>query len=156
MDDSGLEYRLGIEIMDREHEQLVNLVRELQMSINEHGSVRRPLAPAVARLLVGAPAHFDSEEKLMADSGYPGLAAHRAIHQGLVSQLRIFAAELLTDEVTAARKIHSVLSAWLFEHIQTEDSSFARFALGVEASGGAQAFSHAGNAFRGDQGSPHA
>lgn len=127
------EFILGIEQIDSEHQQLVDLVQQLKLSINNQGHVRRSLAPIVARLLVQAPAHFDSEERLMADRGYPGLKEHRAKHQELDSQLRRFAAELLTDEAATARKIHSVVSGWLFEHILTDDLSFAEFELGRSA-----------------------
>lgn len=122
------EFLLGVELMDLEHARLVDLVRELQLSINQQGSIRRPLAPIIARLLVQAPAHFENEEQLMAEKGYPGLMEHRAKHQDLVSQLRRLAAELLTNEVVTAQKIHSVISTWLFDHLVTDDRAFAQFA----------------------------
>lgn len=127
MDTLDPRYRLGIEVMDREHAQLIHLVEELQLSLDDRGVVRRPLAPIVARLMLHAPVHFDNEEKLMSRADYPGLPAHRARHQDLANQLRRLAADLLKDEMAAAKNIHTLMESWLFDHLLTEDQAFAQF-----------------------------
>jgi hemerythrin-like metal-binding protein len=58
--------------------------------------------------------------------GYPGLAAHRKVHQDLRTQV-----EAMVDQFHAARldPLHLLhfLGHWLLEHIHREDLAMARF-----------------------------
>ena len=81
------EYAVGIESIDREHRVLFDLYNELRGSILR-GESRSMTAAKLEMLGEFTEKHFGDEEQLMAESGYPRLEEHRALHQQLSRQVQ--------------------------------------------------------------------
>ncbi len=119
---------VGEEVIDTDHMILIALMNEAaslaqQAKTGQKGREsgnRRALAEAVDRLLAYTVLHFEQEERLMDQCGYPDVTAHKAQHEALRTRAgdlrrRLDAGESVADELLA------LLREWLFEHIQRAD-----------------------------------
>jgi|GEM_PF-326994 len=130
-------YSIGIDAMDAQHARWIELIEEFRSAGAEHllDSIGIEAAKkALEKLLNYTRTHFASEEKLLIDHKYPGLAAHQQCHRELEA-----AVIKLRDEINANRtnvtplKLNLFITVWLMEHITQEDQKYARYILGKPA-----------------------
>lgn len=133
------QFQTGIPQIDREHQQLFDIIFEVDRVLGLSDATTRSIAPAIEtainRLVDYTRAHFASEEALMASTGYPGLDSHRQLHARLlrhVEEMRLRAD--LGDEATAL-DFSRFLADWLISHILAADKDFGRFSAKQSASG---------------------
>lgn len=74
-------------------------------------------------------AHFGAEERLMADSAFPGANVHRAAHARFVRDFRELRALYETTGPSFAIAVKTAIwvRGWLDRHIHGADRVFARF-----------------------------
>lgn len=123
-------YRLGIPRIDDDHERLVALLEGVLDAV----AAGDPAETVVARLTVftaEAEAHFAREEDLLDRASYPGLAAHRAEHDRLLSHLGHIQT-LLQNGLPAdddGSRTATALRDWLFQHIREDDAAYKPFVM---------------------------
>ena len=115
------EYSLGIEAVDHEHKQLIDLINRLHQELDSADS--RLTVPAfLGDLLAGISAHFALEEKFMRDRGYERFGSHKDDHERLLDELReIMDAFERSEEIDAVELAHR-LDPWFTRHFRTHDS----------------------------------
>ncbi len=118
-------WETGIRSIDQQHRELLNQIEALMSAIHVNEAEAR--VPGLLAFLASyVDQHFQDEEAAMAAAGYPGLGAHRLIHDQMrrdVSQLlRRYEADssAITDEVL------DFLTNWLINHINEEDRQMAQ------------------------------
>ena len=118
---------LGQEQVDGQHKQLIDEINSLEGLSN----AARPedVEKALMFLAQYVGTHFQDEEKLMHELGYPGLAEHRVVHQGLYDQVEHRIQEFLLDGQADYDELVGFLRAWLSDHILTADAEIARWAV---------------------------
>lgn len=120
------DYEVGVAQIDAEHRGLFDLVNEFH-DARARGDAARETAKVLNRLVAYAEEHFQHEEKLMSDSGYPRLEAHRALHSDLVSSVFAINERLEADAGRASTEILPFLRNWLVEHIVKNDVDIGEF-----------------------------
>lgn len=118
---------LGVEQMDRQHRQLVKILNELHQAMLG-GSQPRDLMRVMKELILYTKYHFTTEERLMAETGYPGLPRHKQKHEALTAKAEEYTAEVLRGRATVSLSILQFLKDWLNRHILGTDKEFAEFA----------------------------
>ncbi len=120
---------VGIELIDGQHQELFAKLTAMSKAIRE-GEGEREIQRTLEFLIAYTKYHFGAEEKLMADSGYPDLAAHRGIHAEFIRTLERLEEEYREEGSTKilAGSLNTLLSNWLVGHIETVDRKFAAFA----------------------------
>jgi hemerythrin-like metal-binding protein len=114
------EYATGIEDVDVEHKDLIDVINRLHELLLADDA--RLTVPAFfARLIDGVSAHFALEERIMGESAYPDLVAHRADHERLLDEIRD-----LVEAFAQAEEVDSVdlamrLEPWFSQHFATHD-----------------------------------
>jgi len=114
------EYATGIDDVDDEHKDLIDVINRLhELLLAEDAKLTVPAF--FARLIDGVSAHFALEERIMGESGYPDLEAHRADHERLLDEIRD-----LVDAFAQADEVDSVdlamrLEPWFSQHFATHD-----------------------------------
>lgn len=109
---------VGIEIIDKQHQALADLINALQRDL-QAGRTRDRIIASLAALVQFAKLHFDTEEQLMAlHAPMPAPASHADEHHRLMEDIRI-----MTVEVQPDRLVHTMnyLREWLLRHINTLD-----------------------------------
>ena len=73
--------------------------------------------------------HFENEEVLMAEIGYPDLAHHRQTHEDIKKQVSELREEFLNaeDHFSLSAKLGGFLQTWLIQHILDEDQKIKPF-----------------------------
>jgi len=117
--------RLGVRRFDEEHARMAALIGHLHATM----IVRRdkPLSLKVfERLILETRRHFDGEEALMEELGYPALEAHSAEHARLITEAEEMARNYGLGHISALA-LPEFLRKWLLHHIDTCDRAYTDF-----------------------------
>ncbi len=71
--------------------------------------------------------HFEREEKMMEEAGYPDLAAHKEIHQTMIAKVEEFQEEYQRTGHEALEGVATFLSEWLINHINGIDKKYGPY-----------------------------
>jgi hemerythrin len=126
-------FSVGITAMDIQHKQLVAMVNQLYeaMRTSKGDVVVKTILPSLVQY---TKSHFASEEKVMKDAGFPGLAAHQAIHQQLTKQATDLLEKIKTGKMVPTVSLASFLKDWLINHIQGQDKQYGKHIAGLQTS----------------------
>jgi len=117
----------GREDIDDQHRHLFVLANRLQDAATAEVPDAEAVSDTIYDLTDYVVQHFNDEQELMADEGYPSVSAHRALHEHLTGEVMRFAAEYFNGEEVAAGRIAPFLAEWLKTHIRSEDLQFIRY-----------------------------
>ncbi len=115
------EYSVGIEAVDHEHKELIDLINRLHDELSSK-SADSPVEAFFGDLLRGISAHFALEERFMREHKYDQLAQHKSDHERLLDDLRDIMDEAIDDESPNFRDLSSRLDAWFSRHFETHDA----------------------------------
>jgi hemerythrin len=110
--------------MDNHHNILMDTMNELRLT-TVRGSGREQVNEAMDRLIAFSRMHFRSEELLMEQHGYPGLEAHRADHQRILTQILQSAHRAHHGQRMQMRPLLSFLREAYAEHIEELDRKYS-------------------------------
>jgi hemerythrin len=120
--------QLGIELLDTQHAELFQLVDQLSRALKgrpKPGALTETLALLSQRTIK----HFQTEEGLMKEAGYPGLADHAAEHNRLILQVRALQYAYGKGE-SITRATPGFLADWFDHHIKEADMGYVPFVGG--------------------------
>jgi len=117
------EYLIDVYRIDLQHRELFRLA-SLVMTLE--GTSKAVLLEVFKGLVAYIALHFQEEEQLMQDAGYPGLAEHRLLHQTVLRQMEglVDHAETLED---LQGKLRNVMHSWVTKHVKDADAEMGRF-----------------------------
>lgn len=118
---------LGIEEIDRQHRAMFEQFEQLSLACHgtENGLVLKHLA-ALEKLIQQ---HFETEERLMNEFGYPAIDAQRSEHEQFaknVDEVRHMADCEGASRMLGARVAGSMVQ-WIVRHIRHHDTELVRF-----------------------------
>ena len=121
------EYNTGNSQVDRQHQQLFEIVNALHDAVVTKKNVYtiQELLEALANHTIE---HFQTEEALMMRVDYPDYDRHKQTHDGLLSKvdrLLLKFRDRNTEAVTT--EITQFLTEWLAHHIKGEDKKMIQF-----------------------------
>ena len=119
-------YELQIPVVDRQHQNLFRLAAELHDDL-AGGAGKAVVGEALNRLVEYTLVHFAEEERLMGASGYPGLAAHRKMHEGLSQRVLQLQREFAEGKARVTMEILTFFIEWLQQHILKSDQEYAPY-----------------------------
>ena len=126
------EYSVGIDAVDYEHKELIDLINRLHEELGASDS-KRTISAFFGDLLKGISAHFALEEKFMRDHAYGRLEPHKEDHERLLDELRdIMDAFEDAKEIDPA-ELRGRLDTWFTRHFRTHDAALQR-SLGAHPS----------------------
>ena len=115
------EYSVGVESVDFEHQELINLINEIyeEMKVrNDADSLEQFLGDVHFAIS----AHFALEERLMREAHYSEYEAHKEDHEELLDQLRDLMDVLVKDPDEGLELLKERLSKWFERHFATFDA----------------------------------
>jgi hemerythrin-like metal-binding protein len=126
-------FMTGVDRIDEQHKVLVNTLNEAnaRLSVN----VTRDLLEQITRdLLSYAIYHFETEEALMREYDYVGLASadeekHRHEHRSFSQQVVALRESLRDGRLVTREELLSFLNNWLINHILHTDKRFGEFLI---------------------------
>ena len=121
------DFKIGETEIDKEHWGLFALIHDLGDKLARNAA--ESSIHATMEALVGYVAvHFEHEERLMQQTGYPGFEAHKQAHAALAGRVRQFQEDLQrAPEAFNYKELMEFLSNWLSQHIRKLDMDFAAY-----------------------------
>lgn len=124
--DFDAEFKLDIEVVDREHIILVDMLNAVHSLIGEgkREEARRYFNETLSAYV---DEHFAHEEKFMASIGFPGLEEHRKVHENFKKSFNELKPQIESLDESAFRKALSDAFTWILAHIGKTDKKYATY-----------------------------
>lgn len=119
-------YKVGIQEVDEQHQELVAMLNALHQAIVEHHA-KEASRKILDQLADYTRTHFLLEESLMRVTHYPGFDAHKQQHEELIKQVVDLQHKLDTGGATITFELLHFLKVWLAQHINETDKRFGAF-----------------------------
>jgi len=126
------ELGLGVQEMDKEHQELIAKMNVLYKLVENKASVE-DLQKSIDDLAGFTVKHFADEEGYMEKIKFPGVATHKVIHQQLLKQFGDYVAEFKKTAVVSPQ-FFNFLKVWLTSHIRGIDMKYSDFGKNKKAS----------------------
>lgn len=120
------ELAIGHTLIDAQHQRLFSLIDEIADDA--------PLESVLDALQSYVRQHFQAEERLMRERGFPALAGHQALHHGLAERFEEYYTQWLLGDMQRG-DLRAFLARWLYDHVAGVDQDIRSFlaAAGHEA-----------------------
>lgn len=110
----------GIEAIDNQHKRIVEMINQLHEAQKHNKAI---IGEVIEELVDYTMSHFAFEESLMEDAGYQFSRAHKRIHDLFIKRVADYRTRHQQGE-DIAEELKSLLSRWLYSHIQSEDTGY--------------------------------
>jgi hemerythrin-like metal-binding protein len=121
-------YAVGIELIDNQHRELVNLTNKLYQAsrINE-STLSQVFKDAMSQMVEYVRFHFTAELELLKRIKYPEYEKHKNLHDVLVKQILDSAKAAGEGKKFIPYKFTNDLKDWVFGHIAIFDQNYAAY-----------------------------
>ena len=126
------ELEIGITKVDDQHQCLVSLINRVHELV-AHGHERKKLGEIFSELIDYTIEHFQDEEFIMAEIGYPDLEKHKKQHNGLTRQVLELQKSFRDGSATISYEVLDFLSQWLVSHIMNSDKKIVEYQKTLES-----------------------
>jgi len=125
----GEELSVGVDKIDRQHMFLIATYNRL------HEMLETEEVPATTQTIVRSmqwytKQHFEEEEALMTEVGFPDVDLHRREHKRIMASVRTLFHQYEVGESPNPIQVLNLLRQWLVNHINTFDRRLAKFVDG--------------------------
>ncbi len=117
---------VGVKEIDAQHKNLVAILNQLHEAMTR-GQGKDVLGAILASLVNYTKAHFTAEERMMHESGYPDIVAHKYEHQQLTAKVVDFQKKFDSGSIGIGVEVMQFLSAWLQGHIKGTDKKYTPY-----------------------------
>jgi len=119
-------YSVGVKILDEQHAEFVKCLNQLHAAMmkGDAQSVAREIEPQMMNLTIN---HFSTEERLMDETIFPGLAEHRAEHLVLAAKVEEFVARYKQGDQSMYPELLRFVGNWLHNHTLTVDKQYTKW-----------------------------
>ena len=119
-------YETGIAALDNEHRKLVEQINRLGEVIRDKRN-EEVVGEILAVLLDYTENHFQHEERLLQEYGFPGLAEHQEIHQALRNRVEEMKDQYADGHADLTKELYKFLRSWLLGHIVDVDKNYGAY-----------------------------
>ena len=114
-------YSVGIEAVDHEHRELIDLINRLHEDLLA-GSRDDRVSAFLGEILRAISAHFALEELFMREHRYDQASQHKSAHEDLLEQIRDIMEDFEADREAGSRELAGRLDDWFTVHFKTHDA----------------------------------
>jgi hemerythrin len=123
-------YKTGIELIDNQHKELVNLTNELyQACLAGTEAAGAKFKETMGRMVEYVRFHFTFEMTLLERVKYPHCKEHKSQHDTLVKNILEAASEFNSGKHFVANNFVRTLKDWIFGHIDIFDREYSAYIL---------------------------
>lgn len=119
----------GNDIIDEQHKELIEKINKL-VNCCENGGGKLEAIKMLEYLAEYTDFHFNDEEKLQEEYGYPGIEGHKVKHaefKKAVHELHDMLEEEEGPSEAFVKAVNKNVVDWLYNHIKTFDCSVASY-----------------------------
>lgn len=122
-----LRWRCGVPRLDEQYDELFRIVRKNQGALKA-GTEPEVLEAALSSLASHLEGHLALEESYLNQITFPGLVAHRRLHQVFLQQVQAFRLRIAERDPMAGLELSQQLFTWIRVHVGKEDPVWSEFA----------------------------
>ena len=123
-------YTTGIELIDTQHKQLINLTNQLYAACSAKGDdLQTVFKDALKRMVDYVHYHFSAELKLLAAIQFPDCGNHQKMHDALIKDILDAVKDFNEGKKFTPNNFVRTLVQWILSHIGFYDKQFADFAM---------------------------
>ena len=115
------EYSVGIESMDDEHRDMIDLINTTYEKLEKNSDTQQ-IENCLGEILSTISAHFALEERMMRRSRYGEYQAHKHDHETLLDQIRDLMHVFFYDPGRGGKRLEERLSSWFAAHFSSFDA----------------------------------
>lgn len=119
-------YSVGVRELDNQHKQLISILGELYDAMQAQ-KANEILGKLLSQLVTYTKTHFATEEKYMAQYGYPDLASQKREHEAFTKKVLDFKESFDSGRTSLSVSLASFVKDWLFSHISSSDKKYGPF-----------------------------
>jgi hemerythrin-like metal-binding protein len=109
---------VGHDLIDNDHAEFISLLNELDTASNAD------FPDLFQQLYEHTEQHFDSENRLMAESGFPAESEHKGEHQRVLAEFKQFKTRIDKGLIAFGQAfVRERLPSWFKLHVATMDSA---------------------------------
>lgn len=119
-------YSVNIGDIDEQHKKLIGIINEAYQAKIENLN-RKTIAGILEKMADYAKTHFQAEEQLLSEHGYPELEFHRNAHLFFMTKAGELNRDFALNEDSIIEDMLTFLKEWLIKHIMETDKRYAPF-----------------------------
>lgn len=120
------EFKIGIEEVDFEHQELIELINDLYKEAKKEGS-SMAITDYLGEIFSKISAHFALEEKEMRELKYDQYEDHKQDHEQLLDNIRDIMDEYEDISTLDEKEFGRRLTDWFVNHFSTKDARLHKF-----------------------------
>ena len=120
------DFKIGIEEVDFEHQELIELINESYSAAKEQGSTLAVI-DFLGEIFSQISAHFALEEKVMRELKYDQYEDHKQDHEQLLDSIRDIMDDYADVSTLDEEKFGDRLNKWFTDHFSTKDARLHKF-----------------------------
>ena len=127
---------LGIPLIDKQHELIVNVANELNYASNESPNAANDrFRDAAGCAVASIHNHFSTEEKLMVLLGFHGSFNHKREHENFIREVLEQSKQHKSGKKIVPRIFVHFFRDWLLSHFVVSDRVFVNYILDMKRNG---------------------
>ncbi|MBL6958871.1 MAG: hemerythrin family protein [Rhodospirillales bacterium] len=119
-------FSVGVPELDRHHKILMDLISQFHDAYAA-GKGLDSMQPTFDVLMDYVAYHFEAEETIMRDNGYPQLDDHHGSHEKMIEEVKDLHGRFKQGDEGLALDLLSFLNNWWHFHILEEDGQYAQY-----------------------------
>ena len=124
------EYSLGLKVIDKQHQLLVNLINRMHEVVTLSDDTERSQVRHIfAELSDYMDSHFKTEDELLKIYNFPEIHSHRQQHNKIAMQLLDLQLSFSKGNRKISLELLEFLNNWFINHILVSDQKYASFIL---------------------------
>ena len=120
------DFKVGIEEVDFEHQELIELINESYNAAKKEGSTMAVM-DFIGEIFSQISAHFALEEKVMRELKYDQYEDHKEDHERLLDSIRDIMDDYMDVSTLDEDKFGDCLNKWFTDHFSTKDVRMHKF-----------------------------
>lgn len=122
-------FSVGVQEMDDQHKKLFDAINHVYTALHERNihSSNGLLGGSLDEMAAYTKMHFEAEEKLMREHGYPGYEAHKNEHDHFTLTVMDFKRRYDGGDTTLTAEMLASLVTWLDTHLNGTDKLYTPF-----------------------------
>ena len=119
-------FSVGVAELDGQHRDIVKTIN-LLISDFDAQARSETISEALTRLTKYAAEHFETEERLLADHGYPELFSQKGDHKEFRKKVVALCADAMSGKPSMSKELLQYLRDWWADHILKKDMKYRSY-----------------------------
>jgi len=121
-------YSMGVKLIDDQHKGLLNFVNDLfDHSTGKETDEKEYFKSVIQEAVKYIKVHFETEEKLMTKTHFPGYAEHKKVHDEFTMTVLKTVKDYETGKRLVLEKFAYFLKDWILSHVAVMDVKYAEY-----------------------------